>query len=101
MLVRGGIVDERREKHENANAAVETLHARQTHDTERLEKVERNLEAPAAGHGIRAALFLVGAAACIVTEVTLSLSLTYHNSARNCRCRLAWGARLRNDNLDI
>jgi hypothetical protein len=77
QLAAAGYIDERREKREHAGATVETLRARLMHQNERLQEVERKREATPVGHVLRAVLFLTGAAACIVTEATLSLSLPY------------------------
>jgi hypothetical protein len=76
-LVEAGVIDERREKREQASASVETMRSRLTGHDERLQEVNRKLETIPVGHALRAVLFLSGAAACIVTEATLSLSLPF------------------------
>lgn len=66
-----------REKFEQARAELETLQTRLQARRERFQEALAQLAASPAGDPIRAVLFLAGAAACFITEVTLSLSLPY------------------------
>jgi len=76
-LAETDFIDDRREKYQRAKAVADSVGEMLSGLRRRIQETARKLEGSPASNALRALLFSAGSLACMVTEVTLSLSLPF------------------------